>query len=127
MFQRSPEDEPSDSSTTIGSLSLTLDQRLLILALAEPALREGVRGLTSLPSNAAAARRLGWTLTRLNRKIDNVCDRLTRLGVKGLHGGPGRLANDRRARLVEYALAARLITREDLLLLDRGAEFPTGS
>jgi hypothetical protein len=70
-----------------------------------------------VPSLADAAQRLGWTSTRLNRKLDNVCAKLTKEGVKGLHGGPGRLAVDRRSRLVEYALAARVVTVEDLALL----------
>jgi hypothetical protein len=35
-----------------------------------------------------------------------------------LHGGPGQLASNRRARLVEYAIAVRMVTRDDLPLLD---------
>jgi len=38
--------------------------------------------------------------------------------VSGLHGAPGQLASNRRARLVEYAMAVRMITRDDLALLD---------
>ena len=38
-------------------------------------------------------------------------------GVRGLHGGPERLARARKARLVEYAVAARLVTASDLELL----------
>jgi hypothetical protein len=61
---------------------------------------------------------MGWNITRFNRKLDNVCEKLTKIGVKGLHGGPDRLALDRRARLVEYAIAARWVTSEHLRLLD---------
>ena len=57
-------------------------------------------------------------MTRFNRKLDNVCDRLARIGVGGLRGGQGRLASNRRARLVEFAVATRLVTRNDLYLLD---------
>ena len=71
-----------------------------------------------LPSSAEAAERLGWTITKFNRKLDNVCQKLQRLGVRGLHGGPDRLASNRRTRLIEYAVATRLVTRADLALLD---------
>ena len=114
---------PGTHGVTIGSVDFTPDQLLLIIALAEPALRREGWGTSALPSSAAAAERLGWPLTRFNRKLDNVCEKLTRIGVKGLHGGPDRLAVDRRARLVECAVAARWVTAEHLRLLDvTGAE-----
>ncbi|MBE6484046.1 MAG: hypothetical protein E7Z96_04605 [Actinomycetaceae bacterium] len=110
--------ETSDSGeTTIGPVSLTPSQRLLVLALAEPLLNG--RGTTaSIPSSQAAADRLGWPLTRFNRKLDHVCDKLTRHGVRGLHGGPDKLAVNRRARLVEHAVATRLVSAEDLYKLE---------
>lgn len=108
----------SDGTTTVGRMTLTADQRLLIVALAESALRE-TGAPSQLPSSADAAGRLGWTLTKFNRKLDNVCDKLTKAGVSGLHGGPGKLASSRRARLVEYAVATRMVTAEDLGLLPR--------
>lgn len=111
---------PPSGEATVGQVSLTPDQRLLILALAEDVLRRGNRG-GQIPPNAVAARRLGWTQTKFNRKLDNVCEKLTRLGVRGLHGGPARLATSRRARLVEYAVAARIVTADELALLDAAA------
>ena len=99
-------------------MSFTPDQQLLILALCESMLRDGARGAGSIPSSADAAKRLGWKITRFNRKLDNVCEKLTRAGIRGLHGGPEKLAVNRRARLVEYSLAARLVERSDLDLLD---------
>jgi hypothetical protein len=108
----------ADGSTTIGRTNLTTDQRLLVLALAEQALRRGNRGVSAIPSSADAAQRLGWTLTKFNRKLDNVCEKFERMGVRGLHGGAARLAANRRARLVEYALAARVVTTADLMLLN---------
>lgn len=108
--------------TTMGSVQLTPSQKLLILALAEPMLvREG-SGMSSVPTSAQASKRLGWQLTKFNRKLDNVCDKLDRLGVRGLRGGPGKLASNRRARLVEHAVFSRLVTSEDLPLLDRAQE-----
>lgn len=118
-YTPSAEVTTSADGTTIGRTTFTPDQLLLILALAEPALRRRGRGGSTVPSLAEAAERLGWATTRFNRKLDNVCQKLTKQGVGGLHGGPDRLASDRRSRLVEYALSARLVTVEDLPLLER--------
>ena len=108
----------SDGATTIGRVMLTPDQRLLVLSLAESALRSAGGSSAVLPTSAQAAGRLGWTVTKFNRKLDNVCDKLAKLGVRGLHGDSATLASNRRARLVEYVLAVRLVTREDLAVLD---------
>lgn len=111
-------EEPDAGATTIGAISFTTSQKQLIVVLAEPMLRREGTGLSEIPSSADAARRLGWATTRFNRKLDNVCEKLDRIGVKGLRGGPGLLATNRRARLVEYAVASRLVTSADLPLLD---------
>lgn len=108
----------SDGDETIGGVTLTPAQKLLLLALAEPLLRDGVVGSSQIPSSAQAAERLGWPLTTFNRKLDNVCDKLARQGVQGLRGGAGRLATNRRARLVEHAVLSRLVVPEDLPLLE---------
>lgn len=108
--------------TTIGSIVMTESQRLLILALAEPMLLREGSGLGEIPTSAKAAARLGWNVTRFNRKLDNVCDKLDRIGVRGLRGGVTSYATNRRARLVEYAISARLVTREDLRLLDESGQ-----
>ena len=107
-----------DGLSTIGDVPLTHSQRVMILALAEPVLRREGTGMSELPTSAQAADRLGWTLTRFNRKLDNVCDKLDRIGVPGMRGGVRSYATNRRVRLVEHALAARLVTRDDLPLLD---------
>jgi hypothetical protein len=120
-------DDVPGGDTTIGRVTMTPDQMRLVLALAEPTLVGGGRAGTAMPSSAQAADRLGWTITKFNRKLDNVCQKLAAQGVRGLHGEPGRLASNRRARLVEYALAMRLITRDDLALLDVGADDGDGS
>lgn len=104
--------------TTVGPADFTPDQKLLVVALCEDLLRKSARAVATVPSSAEAASRLGWTLTRFNRKLDNVCQKLTRAGVQGLHGGPESLAVNRRARLVEYALATRLVDKADLGLLE---------
>jgi hypothetical protein len=106
------------SATTVGPTSLPRDQRLLIVALAEPRLRGDGRASVVIPSSAAAAKRLGWTSTKFTRKLDNVCEKLSKLGVRGLLGDSSTHASNRRARLVEYAVATRLVTRSDLASLD---------
>jgi hypothetical protein len=119
QFQPAQPDAGEDGATTVGRMTFTADQSLLILVLAEDVLRRGNRGAGTIPSSADASARLGWTLTKFNRKLDNVCDKLTRSGVRGLHGSQSKLATSRRARLVEYALAARLIHIADLERLDQ--------
>ncbi|MBE1878875.1 hypothetical protein [Myceligenerans pegani] len=114
----SSDDDDVAGATTIGAIRFTTSQRQLIVALAEPMLRREGSGLSEIPSSAAAARRLGWASTRFNRKLDNVCEKLDRIGVKGLRGDSGSQATNRRARLVEYAVASRLVTADDLPLLD---------
>lgn len=103
---------------TVMPVGLTPLQRVLIVALAEPMLRREGVSVSDLPSSAAAADRLGWTMSKFNRKLDNVCDKLDRMGVQGLRGGVGKLASNRKARLVEYAVASQLVTRADLGMLD---------
>ncbi|MGB3696508.1 MAG: hypothetical protein WBA05_03655 [Gordonia sp. (in: high G+C Gram-positive bacteria)] len=104
--------------TTRGVPNFTDSQRLAILVLAEAILRRDGTGASAIPTSAQAARRLGWSLTKFNRKLDNVCDKLDLIGVSGLRGGGGRLATNRRLRLVEYALSTRVVSRDDLGLLD---------
>ena len=122
-FVTSDVDENEQGDTTIGRVVMTPDQLRLVLALAEPALRGTGRAGSTLPSSGEAAQRLGWTTTKFNRKLDNVCDKFSQAGVKGLRGGAGQLATQRRVRLVEYAVAARIVRPEHLPLLDQ--EDPT--
>lgn len=112
----------SSGQTTIGVMDFTDSQKLVMVVLAEPMLKRDGSGRSDTPTNAKAAERLGWSLTRFNRKLDNVCDKLDRAGVKGLRGAPTDHAMNRRSRLVEYAIAARLVTRADLALLDHAGE-----
>ena len=117
-FRETARFDDEAGQSTIGDVPLTTSQRLMIVALAEPVLRREGAGMSELPTSAQAAERLGWTLTRFNRKLDNVCDKLDRVGVPGLRGGVRTHATNRRARLVEHAIAARLVTRDDLSMLD---------
>lgn len=107
-----------DGDSTIGDVPLTESQKLLLVALAEPLLRRDGTGMSAIPSSAAAAERLGWTVTRFNRKLDNVCDKFDRIGVPGMRGGARSSATNRRARLVEHVIASRLVSKDDLAMLD---------
>ena len=118
---RGPGDDAG--AATVGRVSLTPDQRLLVVALCEPFLLRREAGTSQIPSSAAAAQRLGWTLTRFNRKLDNVCQKLADAGTRGLHGGVGKLATNRKARLVEHALSTKLVSEDDLVLL-QGLDAP---
>ncbi|EGD56032.1 hypothetical protein [Gordonia neofelifaecis] len=104
--------------TTRGVPNFTESQRLAMLVLAEAILKRDGTGASAIPSSAQAAARLGWSLTKFNRKLDNVCDKLDMIGVSGMRAGGGKLASNRRLRLVEYALSTRVISRADLPLLD---------
>lgn len=104
--------------TTVMPGSFTPSQRLVIVALAEPLLRRDAVSVAEIPSSGQAAKRLGWTTTKFNRKLDNVCDKLDQAGVQGLRAGGGKVAANRRTRLVEYAVSSHLISRADLELLD---------
>jgi len=97
---------------------LTPTQRSLVVALAEQTLREPAAGV-QIPTSAEVAQRLGWTITQFNRKLDNVCAKLTKVGIANLHGGPGALASNRRRSLVEFAIQSGLVDGSDLELLDR--------
>jgi hypothetical protein len=71
----------------VGRVSLTPDQKLLVVVMAVNVLRRGNEARGRFPSNADAAARSGWTITKCNRKLDNVCDKLDRRGIRGLRGG----------------------------------------
>ena len=118
------EDEDEDDGATawddeftetigLGDVPLTDEQRLLLLALAESTLRDP-HSKEELPANRAVARRLGWSITKFNRKLDNLCNRFTKLGVGGLRGSIDQLATDRRHRLVDHAIESGLVSADEL-------------
>ncbi len=107
------DDEDGGETIALGDLLLTDEQRLLLLALGEGTLRDP-HSSDELPTNRAVARRLGWSITKFNRKLDNLCDRFSKLGVGGLRGSIDQLATDRRRRLVDHAVESGLISRHQL-------------
>jgi hypothetical protein len=107
------DDDEGGETIALGDIMLTDEQRLLLLALAEGTLRDP-HSSDELPTNRAVARRLGWSITKFNRKLDNLCNRFTKLGVGGLRGSIDQLATDRRRRLVDHAIESGLIARSQL-------------
>ncbi len=99
-----------------GRVELNAEQRLLLLALCEPLLTDPDDG--RLPAHRVAARRLGWTFTKYHRKLDNLCLKVARAGVTGLHGDIAGFATERRQVLAELAIANRWVTLADLADLD---------
>jgi hypothetical protein len=105
----------STRTNLVEELPLNTEQRQLLAALCESRLRDPASPLV-LPSNRSVAHRLGWPLTKLNRKLDWLCTRYARQGVAGLQSTGGR-ATDRRRTLAEWVLTNGLITTSDLELL----------
>jgi hypothetical protein len=111
---------PGVDTIGYGTIELTPDEHSLLVLLAEPFLRDPTLGPEHLPSNRVLALRLDWTISKFNRKLDYLCGRLTKAGVRGLQGqlGQGGPAQNRRWRLVEHAINARLIKPTDVDTLD---------
>lgn len=117
VLQTSSPPQP-DGDLTLGTVELSHGQLLTVLALAEPTLRQRGKGMSELPSNGDAAKRLHIPVTAFNRRLDSVCEKLDRAGVRGLRGRPGELATSRRARVVEHAVASGIVRLEHLAMLD---------
>ena len=116
--ESSSESVRSDTISAV-DLDLTLSQKQLIVSLAENALRNPGEAISVPPSKEAAAR-LGWKMTKFNAKLQNVCEKLTsKLGVRGLSAGSAGATMDRRLRLVEYCVFNRVVSAEDLPVLDQ--------
>lgn len=105
--------DAGDATITASDMPLTDDQRALLVALSEDQLRSPSATIR-IPTNREMAGRLGWSLSKFERKLDNVAQKFAKAGVSGLHGKPGELAKDRRTRLVEYVLETGLVTLDDI-------------
>jgi hypothetical protein len=102
-----------------GSIPLSPEQHLVLVAMYESRLRLG-----GIEGNTVIAQRLGWPVTKFNRKLDTICDKLTRAGVRGVKGGRGVQAEGRREALVSYAVRNGLVGPNDLDLLRASAGGP---
>lgn len=97
-----------------GQVELNEDQQRLLLVLTEQYLLNPAYPDAPMITNRQAALNLGWSITKFNRKLDHLCEKLSRAGVAGLHGDVGGNAIDRRRRLIDHALTAPLVSLEDL-------------
>lgn len=107
----------AEATLLVSDIRLNPDQKLLVVALAEPRLSHTAAGPADLPTNREVAQRLGWRITKLNRKLDHLCEKFARHGVAGVTSGPGGIAKNRRLALVDAALAAGLVGEPDLNLI----------
>lgn len=97
-----------------GIVPLNAEQRAMLALFAESRLRDPGASHHELPPNAEVAQRLGWSLKKLDRKLDYLCGRLSAAGVQGLRGARGGEASDRRRRLIDHVLGVQLISADDL-------------
>lgn len=116
-YEPLPITEAADGQLTLGPVTLTGEQKLLLVALCADLLSRRKVGAGAVPQSADVAKRLEWPVTKFNRKLDTICEKFTEAGVAGLRGGVAGAASSRKARLIEYAMAARIVTPDDLDLL----------
>jgi hypothetical protein len=108
------EQSPVGTTTSVGEGVLVSDaDRAAMVALFAGYLEDPPRYDPYPKSYAAAAARLGWPRTTLVKRIEYLRTRLTNAGVPNLTGWnalPG---------LAEYAITAKLISKDDLRLIGR--------
>jgi len=104
-----------ESTTDWGTIPLNYEQRRLLVALCEIGL---IEPMLRVPSNKLLASRLGWSVKKVERKFDYLCQRYADTGVVGLRGCAGEDALDRRRRLAEHVLRHKIVTADDLVILD---------
>lgn len=104
----------SKATEEFGVVPLNEEQRAMLALFSQSWLLDQAAARHELPPNAEVAHRLGWSLKKLDRKLDYLCARLSDAGVQGLRGAKGGEATDRRRHLVEHVLSARLISADDL-------------
>jgi hypothetical protein len=103
---------PPGAPTAIGEdVLIRHEDRLALTALFAGYLEEGRRYDPHPRTYLAAATRLGWPKTTLIKRIEYLRTRLDKAGVPNLTGDHALES------LAEYALAARIITKDDLRLL----------
>lgn len=98
----------SDATITATRLVFNAEQLELLRVFAELRADGPVRA-ADIPSNRQLAQRLGWTPTKLTRKLDNLCSKLDRAGVTGLVGDSADSATSRRVTLANVAVEQGLV------------------
>lgn len=100
------------ATVDFGDVPLSPEQHLLLVALYESRLRTG-----RIEASPAIAARLGWTANKFNRKLDVVCEKLHRAGVRGAKGSPSEFADGRRETVLSWALDNGVVGGGDLPLV----------
>jgi len=108
------DDPEGDRTLEWGVVELNDEQHQLLVALCAPLVRRAPGEPPTVPSRKEAAATLGWSLSKFNRKLDHLCSKLGRAGVKGLGGDDATPATQRRLRLAEHALAVGLVEPAEL-------------
>lgn len=102
-----------------GQVPLNADQYALLTVMCAVRRARPSDQWAPIPSNRECAAALGWTLAKWNRKLDHVCDKFQRSGVRGLHGDLGLSAMDRRRVLVDHVVRSGLLDRQPPEVVDR--------
>jgi len=109
-----PSEPPKGRPTEMGTeVAYTHDDRLALVALFAGFLLDFPRHDPRPRSYADAAGNLGWPRTTLVKRIEHMRERLTKAGVPGLLGDSALDA------LAVHVLTTRVITKDDLSLLQR--------
>jgi hypothetical protein len=103
-------DQSVTATRTFAEVPFSPEQHRLLVALVDSARRHGGR----VEASPIVARRLGWTTKKYHRKLDMVCAKLSKAGIKGLKGAVGESADHRRDILADHAVAAGLVDETDL-------------
>ncbi len=106
----------ADRTLTTGALVFNDEQFQLMVALSERRLIGPITA-ADLPSNREVAKRLGWSLTKVNRKLDHLCIKLDKAGVGGLRGSIDNVAVERRLALADFAVERGIVTEASLTAL----------
>ena len=91
------------SVTATASSLVFNEEQLQLLEVLASYRADGPITTADLPSSRQMARALGWSLSKFNRKLDRVCDRLAKAGVPDLAGDTATSATERRLALANYA------------------------
>lgn len=110
--------DAGERTLDFGVVELNDDQRLLLVDLAAHRLVDPTATEVPIGPKAESARRLGWSVSKYNRKLDHLCVKFTKVGIAGLQGNSGSTAADRRRRLLDHVLSVQLVAGDDLALLD---------
>ncbi|AZA08458.1 hypothetical protein [Corynebacterium pseudopelargi] len=93
------------------------DVRLVLAAIAQEVLESGTQDYSLMLKNQEVAEQLGWTKKRFDHKLDGICKYFASFGVGNTVGAKDLAASNRRIKVIQHAIEAKLITRADLKLV----------